>query len=108
MTAEEPTVSIDQFAHGLSDGFLACRELGHNWQPFTATYDRDARVIDRRLRCRRCKTERVQVITSAGHVVSNHYKYAEGYQAKHVETGVRYGRDTFRIEAVTRFLEKRK
>jgi hypothetical protein len=104
----EPIISIESFAHSLSAGYLACRELGHVWKPFTATYDGEARVIDRRLRCNRCKTQRVQLITMAGHVISNHYKYADGYQAKNVEKGVRYSRDQFRIEAVTRFLEKTK
>lgn len=105
--AEQPQ-SLEGFVHGLTEGYLACRELGHQWQPFTATYDETARVIDRRLRCRRCKTQRSQLITMAGHVISNHYKYAEGYQAKNVEKGVRYSRDLFRLEAVTRFLEKGK
>jgi len=105
---DEPTVSIETFAHGLTEGFLACRELGHVWQPFTATYDDNAKVIDRQLRCKRCKTTRVQLITMSGHVLSNHYRYANGYQATNVETGVRYSRDVFRLEAVTRFLEKGK
>lgn len=105
---DEPTVSIESFAHGLTESFLACRELGHVWQPFTASYDKGSGAIDRKLRCRRCKTERVQVITMSGHVLSNHYRYSNGYQATNVESGVRYSRDVFRIEAVTRFLEKGK
>lgn len=61
------------------------------------------KVYDRRLRCPSCRTERVQVLSRQGHVVSNRYIYPEGYLAKGIEAGT-YSRDLFRLEAVTRFV----
>jgi hypothetical protein len=43
-------------------------------------------------------------VTGKGHVVSNRYEYADGYLAVGVEIG-RGDRDTFRREALTRYLE---
>src|SRR5580765_3985451 len=103
--APEPDeVSVETFAASLPDKFLACRELGHTWRPWRASWDGVARVYDRELRCHRCRTVRVQVVSSVGHTISNHYRYAEGYQAKGVEHAVRVSRDVFRLESLTRYL----
>lgn len=103
--AEKPLITLETFAANLRETFVQCRELGHLWRPHTATYDRASRVYDRILRCTRCRTERVQEISELGHVLSNRYRYADGYQAKHVEPGA-YSRDVFRIESVRRYLTK--
>lgn len=99
-------VSPSAFAQGLSDRQLHCRELGHNWRPLAATYDRAARVYDRSLRCSSCRTVRRQVLTRTGEVLSNAYVYPKGYLANNVDEhpGVGAMRATFRLEAVHRFL----
>jgi hypothetical protein len=106
MPASDEALSPQQFAHSLSERQLHCRELGHNWRPLTATYDRKARCYDRRLRCATCRTERVQVLSSRGEVLSNRYDYPKGYLASNVDEhpGIGAMRATFRLEAVTRFL----
>jgi hypothetical protein len=43
-------------------------------------------------------------VTGKGHVLSNRYEYAAGYLAQGVEIG-RGDRDTFRREALSRFLD---
>jgi hypothetical protein len=98
-------VQVDTFAARLSDKALHCRELGHVWRPLAASWDPDARAFDRRLRCASCRTERVQVLTARGAVVSNRYVYATGYLASHVEGGVAGRRDVFRLEAIIRTLD---
>lgn len=103
---QQGEISVESFAHGLTTNYLACRELGHVWKPWGATWDRVARAYDRRLRCSRCRTERVQLINDQGHVLTNRYNYSSGYEAKNVEKGVRVSRDIFRLEALTRFLQK--
>lgn len=105
MTAE--LVSPERFAHGLTDKQLHCRELGHNWRPLAASYDTQARVFDRRLRCPTCRTERVQVLSRRGEVVSNRYVYPKGYLAQQLDEhpGISSMRATFRLEAVHRFLD---
>jgi hypothetical protein len=44
------------------------------------------------------------VIDSHGGIVSAHYTYPKGYVAQHVQRGLR--RDVFRLEAITRELDK--
>lgn len=100
----EPEVSAESFAHSLSAKFLQCRELGHVWRPWTVDFDRKSRSFSRQLRCSSCRTVRQQILDSSGHVVTNSYRYAEGYMAKHLQPGT-YSRDVFRLEAVTRFLD---
>lgn len=97
------TVTVDTFAAGLGDRVLHCRELGHVWKPLTVAWDATVKAYDRRLRCSSCRTVRVQVVTGAGHVVSNRYEYADGYLAKGIEIG-RGDRDTFRRVALERYL----
>lgn len=102
-SSTEP-VQADTFAARLSDKALHCRELGHVWRPLVATWEADARAFHRRLRCASCRTERVQVLTARGHVVSNRYVYPDGYLATHV-LGMTGARDTFRLEAILRTLD---
>ena len=102
---EQPTISEETFAEGLASNLLHCRELGHSWSAYTATYDNKTRTYDRVLMCDSCLTSRHQVLDSTGEVVNNGYKYAEGYLAKNVETHegrVRVPRRVFRLTAVQR------
>lgn len=103
VTKIEP-IAVDTFAAGLSNSFLACRELGHMWKPWRAEWSGELRAYERELRCSRCKTFRRQLVNDQGHVLSNNYRYADGYQAKNVENVVRVSRDVFRLEALTRYL----
>ena len=100
---DEPTRDAHSFVGDLSDRLLHCRELGHTWKPLTVSWDVESRAYDRRLRCPSCRTVRVQLLTSTGHVVSNRYDYPEGYLAKNVDSHT-LSRDIFRLEAITRYL----
>lgn len=100
-------ITVETFAAELSDKQLACRELGHVWRPWAVEVVKDGRRLGgyvRTFRCTQCKTERHQTLDSSGHVVQNGYRYADGYLADHVQRG--FTRDTFRLEAVTRWLER--
>lgn len=97
------TRTVEGFAATLPDKVLHCRELGHVWRPSTVSFDATARAYDRRLRCTSCRTERIQLLDSRGHVLRNSYKYPDGYLAKDVER-VGQSRDVYRVEAVQRFL----
>lgn len=108
MATDEPAaVSVETFAHGLSDKQLQCRELGHTWVQWSVQVITERRRVggyERTMRCRACRTERRQLLDSGGHVVSNGYRYADGYLAANVQKG--FTRDTFRLESVTRWLER--
>jgi len=103
---EDPTIrDAASFAQSLSTKQLHCRELGHEWRDHTVSWDQKARVFDRALRCRNCGTVRRQVLDRRGHVVTNSYKYTDGYLATKVQDTEGLSRDTFRLEALTRWLE---
>ena len=106
-------VSVETFAAGLNNRVLACRELHHLWVPWTVEVihagsgrHRSLRVggYVRTMKCRQCTTLRRQILDSHGGIVSNSYRYADGYLASNVESGV--SRDVFRLEALTRFIEQ--
>lgn len=92
------------FLEELRTTFLYCRELGHNWKPWRATLH--AGTYERVLRCTRCRTERVQELTASGHLLSNHYRYADGYQSKGLGRLVGDDRDALRMTSLLRFTEK--
>lgn len=94
------------FAQSLSDKQLHCRELGHVWRDHTVTWDPKARVFDRALRCQSCHSIRRQVLDRRGHVIRNGYQYTEGYLAAKVMNRDNLNRDTFRLEALTRWMER--
>lgn len=96
---------VERFAEGLSVGHLACREMGHNWRAWTARFDAEHNSFERALRCTRCRTERHQSIGLSGAMLSNNYKYPEGYSAEGIGRIVGEGRDALRLESMTRTLK---
>lgn len=98
----KPTASpeLTDFIEALPDRFLLCRELGHTWKPWTASFDGTA--YDRTLRCPRCKTERHQVLSRYGSVVSNRYSYPDQYLVKGLGHLDGSDRDALRLASVTR------
>lgn len=95
------------FASNLSDNYLLCREMGHNWRPWAAQWNPEEHCFDRVLRCTRCKTKREQSLSSSGSVVTSHYEYPEGYQHKGFGRISGEGRDRLRLESVTRAIGDR-
>lgn len=92
---------VEAFAKGLEEKFLLCRELGHNWRPWTASKFRDG-GYERVLRCSRCLTRRFQEISSRGEVIHSHYKHPEGYLHKGMGRITGAGRGLLRLESIKR------
>lgn len=90
------------FIQGLPDEFLACRRLGHPWRH--STVEREGRGFIETLVCPTCDMRRVDKLDRRAHLIGRHYVPPEGYAAHHVE-GLK-GRDGFRLEAVTRLLDR--
>lgn len=99
---------VEEFAQGLKESFLYCREMGHNWRPFSARRIRakDGGGFLRTLRCTRCKTTREQEISRAGLVFSNKYIHPEGYLHKGMGRIVGEGRGVLRLESLKRLTAK--
>ena len=96
---------VKAFAEGLSTAFLLCRELQHNWKPFSAWWDEEHHNYARTIRCVRCRTRKVQRLSSTGAVLTSHYEYTEGYLAEHLGRIVGEARDSLRLESLTRSLD---
>lgn len=72
---------LEGIADQLPTEFLRCRDLGHNFQPYTVRRYRNA--YEERLRCPRCKTKKIRTIGSRGLFLgSPRYEYPEGYLIK--------------------------
>lgn len=102
--ADATDQDVQEFAGGLPQGFLECRELGHAWRPHTASWNADSRSFDRTLRCTRCRTLRVEVLSPRGEVLSRHYVYPESYLAANLGRITGTGRDVLRRESLSRQL----
>jgi hypothetical protein len=99
-SVEHEPRDLADFIEALPDAYLLCRELGHTWKPWRASTD--GRAYDRVLKCPRCKTERHQVLTMRGHVVSNRYEYPERYLTKGLGSLSGDDRDSLRLASLTR------
>lgn len=96
---------VSAFAAALPDEYLLCREIGHVWQPYTATWVGKLRRFERVLRCTRCRTDRKQLLDSRGHITSSSYDYPDGYAH---EGGRIMGadRDRLHLESLKRLIER--
>lgn len=92
---------VREFAGTLPEKFLHCREMNHNWRPYTVGGHPDG-GYERVLRCTRCRTRRVQHLTASGAVISSKYIYPDGYESKGLGRIVGEGRDALRLESIKR------
>lgn len=92
---------VEDLAAGMKFEFLLCRDMMHAWQPHDRSIGSDG-VIKRTLMCHRCKTQRVQEITMRGGLLSSHYIYPDGYQAKGLGRVAGDAKDAFRIASIMR------
>lgn len=93
---------VREFAAHLSEALLQCRELGHLWSPWTASWSNTEGCYHRTLRCDRCTTERSQTLSDKGTVLTNQYAYPEGYLHAGMGRIAGDGRDMLRLESVLR------
>lgn len=97
--------TVARWSHDLSDEFLLCRDIGHQWRPFTARFVPALNAYQRTLRCGRCTTERRQTVSLTGEISSGGYAYAEGYVAPRGQgrlTG--RARGALRLESIGRLI----
>lgn len=76
-----PANTIDD----VRDEHLECRDYMHSWQPYEAKEVRRGRIVERVLRCERCKTLKKQTLVikhGKAFLSTGSYKYAEGYLIK--------------------------
>lgn len=99
--------AVRAWAEDLPDAFIMCRDMGHTWRPYRASWNPQERGYDRVLRCGRCKTERKQLISESGLIERGSYDYPDGYSAPagtgHIDGN---GRGALRLESTLRLISK--
>jgi hypothetical protein len=97
---------VRDFAESLPEKYLYCREMGHNWRPFSAGRyrDEDGGGFERVLRCTRCRCKRFQTISQRGLIVGSKYEHPEGYLHKGMGPITGEGRGVIRLESITRIV----
>lgn len=96
---------VKAFAESLPERFLHCREMGHNWRPWSAGRFADG-GYERILRCSRCRSKRFQNISGSGVILKSHYEWAEGYLSQGLGRIVGEGRGVLRLESIERLVTK--
>jgi hypothetical protein len=96
---------VREFAQSLPERFLYCREMGHNWKPFSAGRYKDG-GFERVLRCTRCRCRRIQSISSRGLITASHYEHPEGYLLKGMGHIWGEGRGVLRLESIARIVPR--
>ena len=81
-TSNRPT-TMSKWAQALPDNDLLCRDIGHTWMPFEASFDPKTKVYKQALRCPRCTTIRRRALSRNGEILGSSYTYPETYRAPH-------------------------
>lgn len=97
--------AVGNWIQSLPQTFIECRDLGHVWRPWRASWNAAEREYRRILRCARCSTERTQSLSAGGLVLKGSYSYIDGY-AKPEDTGHfdRSERAALRLESLLRLV----
>jgi hypothetical protein len=97
---------VRDFAETLPERFLHCRELNHNWRPYTVGSHPDG-GYERVLRCTRCRTRKIQSLTTSGALMGGvKYIHPPGYLHEGFGRIVGEGRDALRLESIKRIVSK--
>lgn len=99
-----PDFRADDTIKTMPNEHLQCRDFGHSWRPFTATWESSDRYYEVQLRCARCKTVRIRLVGQRGQLIRSRYDYADGYVVKGMGRLDGDERDMLRLESVLRIL----
>lgn len=107
MADEQPHyIDRDTAIEALPAAFLHCRDFGHNWKPYRATWNPQFKYYEASLRCIRCKTQRTRFIGPRGEMAGSKYEYADGYQMSGYGRMTGGERDHIRLASITHLLPK--
>jgi hypothetical protein len=95
---------VGDWAHGLTNAQLTCRDFGHSWRPLSARYADEGTYV-RGQRCTRCRTEREQTLSLGGLILGGRYTYPDGYLAPNgMGRLTSSDRGLLRVESVVRVI----
>jgi len=101
---KEKTKTIDD----VREEHLECRDHMHSWEPYNARELKRGKVVERILRCERCKTLKRQTLVikrGRAFLSAGSYKYAEGYLIKGMGHVSQDDRAKLRFRIITREME---
>lgn len=99
-------VGSSVWAQQIGDNELHCRDLGHNWQPNTASENTRKHTLTQSLRCPRCTTIRNRVVSAhSGEVLATNYIYPQTYLAPRGVGWTADVRGTLRVASIRRVIE---
>lgn len=97
---------VQDFAGTLPEKYLHCREMNHNWRPYTVGRHKDG-GYERTLRCVRCRTLKTQHLDTNGMLLGGtKYEHPEGYLHAGMGRIVGEGRGLLRLESIKRITAK--
>lgn len=77
--SESSEFDLDRALDALPAEYLECRDWGHSWRPYSATFNRKERMYVQTLECQRCTTKRDRMLGTRGQNLGASYEYADGY-----------------------------
>src|SRR4051812_32302691 len=89
----------------MNEDHLLCRDFGHSWRPYLARYIPQRKQYEERLKCQRCTTERVRLLSHTGSQLANHYVYPDGYTMTGYGRLTGTDRDAVRLASLQTVLE---
>jgi hypothetical protein len=98
-----PDFALESVIDGMTLEHLQCRDFNHSWRPYTASRHTNG-LIERQLRCSRCRTIKVQTLNRWGHVVAGRYDYADGYVIKGLGRIIGEEKDHLRLASINKIL----
>jgi hypothetical protein len=76
---ELPAFDLATAIEQMPESHVHCRDYGHAWRPYTASFNARERCYEQSLRCTRCRTIRQRLLDTHGQVLHSQYVYADGY-----------------------------
>lgn len=83
---------------------VICRDLTHAWEPYTVEAQRGG--FKRVIRCPRCDTRRTDILDRRGKILRRSYAYPDHYLVNGVGRLIGDTKNTMRLEALKRLLER--
>lgn len=87
---------------------VLCRDIRHNYKPWTARWIPQDRQYESALKCSNCGTVRIRRISERGALLASSYEYADGYLVKGLGRLEENDRNAIRLRSLLGMIEDAK
>ena len=102
MSRRGTTAQMRRIVQAMDTAHVDCRDLTHAWEPYTAA--KEGGGYKRIVRCPRCGTRRIDLLTRAGGVRRRRYVYPENYLVKGIGQLTGDTKNMMRLEGLKRLM----